>query len=121
VYVNAERWRQENTLEVLKEWYAHHSEGLRLADQDVVNVVLSKHKMVLDWKWNTQPHTFLEDAVQQFDADAFRGIFYFRGPENPWRSDAWANVKALFDKYARVTPRLPGGSAQALDSILDQL
>jgi lipopolysaccharide biosynthesis glycosyltransferase len=107
--VNAERWRRENILEVLKQSYTCYCESLRLADQDVVNVVLSKRKMVLDRKWNTQLHT-LEQSLQQFDADAFRGIFHFSGPEKPWQPDAQANIKALFHKYARVTPRFPRGN-----------
>jgi len=101
--VDARRWRQENILEILKAWYKDHSDLMRLADQDMMNVVLQKRKVVLDRKWNTQLHTLSDDDIEKFDADAFKGIFHFTGPDKPWRPEARAGVKALFDKYARVT------------------
>lgn len=104
--VNAERWRHERIFDTLMAWYENYSHGLPLADQDMVNVVLSNRKVVLDCKWNTQLHALDEDNIQKFDPEAFSGIFHFSGPAKPWQSEFPINVKALYEKYARVTPRL---------------
>jgi lipopolysaccharide biosynthesis glycosyltransferase len=72
----------------------------------MINAVLSNRKIVLNQKWNTQQHAFLKDDLAKFDPEAFRGIFHFSGPDKPWVPEAHPNLKALFDKYARVTPSL---------------
>jgi lipopolysaccharide biosynthesis glycosyltransferase len=104
--VNALRWRQEQIFDALMDWYRRHSGELALADQDMINAVLSNRKIVLNQKWNTQQHTFLKDDLAKFDPEAFRGIFHFSGPDKPWVPEAHPNLKALFEKYARVTPAL---------------
>jgi lipopolysaccharide biosynthesis glycosyltransferase len=104
--LNAELWRKEQILGALLDWYKDHAEGLRLAEQDMINVVLAKRKIVLERKWNTQLHTLLGDAIPTLDPESFRGIFHFSGPDKPWQSDAPTNIKALFEKYARIAPSL---------------
>jgi lipopolysaccharide biosynthesis glycosyltransferase len=104
--VNAERWRQERIFDTLVGWYKDHTDKLRLADQDMINVVLGNRKIVLETKWNTQQHTFLDEDIKNFDAEAFRGIFHFTGLVKPWHPEAHPNIQALFWKYARVTRRV---------------
>jgi lipopolysaccharide biosynthesis glycosyltransferase len=106
--INAEMWRREQIGAQLLEWYAKNTDVVLLSSQDMVNAVLAGRKKFLPEKWNTQLHVQSPEDYEAFDADAFRGIFHFTGPQKPWLAGALPKHRALYEKYARVSPlRMP--------------
>lgn len=108
--VNAEAWRRERTLDRMLAWYADNAQRIELADQDMVNTVLAGRKHVLEPQWNVLLHALSAEACAGFDAETFRGIFHFSGPTKPWLRATPAPIRALYEKYAAVSPmRMPPG------------
>lgn len=108
--INADAWRRERTLDRLLAWHADNAQRMELADQDMVNAALAGRKQVLEPHWNVLLHALTEEACAAFDAEAFRGIFHFSGPTKPWLRATPAPIRALYEKYAAVSPmRMPPG------------
>jgi lipopolysaccharide biosynthesis glycosyltransferase len=106
--INSEIWRKERILDALLDWYASNTGLVELSGQDMVNVVLAGRKKFLAEKWNTQLHMQSPQAYEEFDEEAFRGIFHFTGALKPWHSNSLPKHRALYEKYARVSPlRMP--------------
>jgi lipopolysaccharide biosynthesis glycosyltransferase len=95
-------------LEQLQEWHDGNTTRIELADQDLVNAVFVGRKHVLDSRWNVLLHALTPEECECFDAEAFRGIFHFSGPPKPWLKSTPAPIRALYEKYAAVSPiRMP--------------
>jgi lipopolysaccharide biosynthesis glycosyltransferase len=108
--VNAEAWRRDKVLDRLLAWHDANTTRIELADQDLVNAVLAGRKLVLDEQWNVLLHALSAEECGRFDAAAFRGIFHFSGPTKPWLQSTPAPIRALYEKYAAVSPlRMPDG------------
>ena len=108
--INAEAWRREKALEQLLAWHDANTARVELADQDLVNAAFAGRKHVLDGQWNVLLHALSAEEIERFDADAFRGIFHYSGPTKPWLGSTPAPVRALYEKYAAVSPlRMPPG------------
>jgi lipopolysaccharide biosynthesis glycosyltransferase len=106
--VNAALWRKEHVFETLLDWYAKNTDAVRLADQDIINAALVGRKAILHEKWNTQLHLMSSEDYDSFDENGFRGVFHFSGRNKPWHSASLPKYKALYEKYARVSPlRMP--------------
>ena len=115
--VNSEIWRKERVLDALLDWYARNADLVQLSSQDMVNAVLAGRKKYLAGKWNTQLHVQSPEAYREFDEDVFRGVFHFTGMQKPWHSNALPKHRALYEKYARVSPlRMPKVIAAATPS-----
>jgi lipopolysaccharide biosynthesis glycosyltransferase len=108
--LNTEAWRREATLDRMLAWYAANAQRVELADQDLINGALAGRKHVLEPHWNVLLHTFSQNKCASFDADGFRGIFHFNGPTKPWLDTTPAPIRALYEKYAAISPmRMPRG------------
>jgi lipopolysaccharide biosynthesis glycosyltransferase len=108
--VNAGAWRREGTFHRLLAWYADNAAQIELADQDMVNGALAGRKQVLEPHWNVLLHTFSQTKCATFDAGGFSGIFHFNGPNKPWLGTTPAPIRALYEKYAAISPmRMPPG------------
>src|SRR5262249_33263643 len=117
--INSEIWRKERVLDALLDWYASNIDLVELSSQDLVNVVLAGRTKYLAEKWNTQLHSQSLEAYEEFDEDAFKGIFHFTGELKPWHSNSLPKHRALYEKYARVSPlRIPvvAGRASGRDT-----
>lgn len=110
--INIARWRAENIQEKLFEYTVNNFERIQMCmDQDVLNAVLHKKCLPLDYKWNVQNsfyRTDLEVATngnsrQILEAAKNPSIIHFAGPIKPWTKYADFPMAYLYRKHLRQT------------------
>lgn len=91
--INLRYWREHRVMERCLDCVARMADKLLFHDQDTLNVVLQKEKMILPVKWNLQ-HGFLRpwffDAFEpHFQEEIIKAtespiIIHYSGPGKPW-------------------------------------
>ena len=109
--VNLKYWREHEMIDKFVHFIQHHSDRIKLHDQDVLNYVLRDSKKEVNLKWN-----FQEDCLKtQFSSSLFcqekeweevrnnPAIIHFTGPLKPWFSDCQHPFKKLYLAYMKQT------------------
>jgi lipopolysaccharide biosynthesis glycosyltransferase len=106
---NPLQWQKTNITAQLVDYYSDHTEKITWHDQCVINGALSGRKQTLDYRFNLLLNDLQSQAIQynDFSEDTFEGVFHFNSTVKPWHRWCDQKYKALWDKYAKVSPCAP--------------
>ncbi len=108
ILINLAYWREHNATSRFMDCIRLHRERLLFHDQDTLNIVLQKEKMILPLTWNFQsgfitswtypsyPQSFQNDI---FNTTQSPRIIHYSGPSKPWFRNSLHPYRAYFEKY----------------------
>ncbi len=75
-------------------------DNIQLADQGIINAVLTDKILIIDSKFNVQSECFIRRS--SFTKDP--AIVHFIGSQKPWHFGSWSVHKDLYFRYLQMTP-----------------
>lgn len=108
--VNLDYWRKHNITKACIDYYQKYPERILFNDQDLLNSVLHKDKILIDLCWNVQdgfyrtPKVFSKEWKDKFVEVLKNPIILHYTNRKPWDYDSQHPLKNEYFKYLALTP-----------------
>lgn len=108
--INLEYWRKHNITKACIDYYQKYPERILFNDQDLLNSVLHKDKILIDLCWNVQdgfyrtPKVFSKEWKDKFVEVLKNPIILHYTNRKPWDYDSQHPLKNEYFKYLALTP-----------------
>lgn len=108
--INLDYWRKHNITKACIDYYQKYPERILFNDQDLLNSVLHKDKILIDLCWNVQdgfyrtPKVFSKEWKNKFVEVLKNPIILHYTNRKPWDYDSQHPLKDEYFKYLALTP-----------------
>ncbi len=108
--INLDYWRKHNITKACIDYYQKYPERILFNDQDLLNSVLHKDKILIDLCWNVQdgfyrtPKVFSKEWKDKFVEVLKNPIILHYTNRKPWDYDSQHPLKDEYFKYLALTP-----------------
>ena len=111
VVLNMDYWRKNDVENRCKQYFREHRERVVRNDQDIMNAVLFKEKLMVDMRWNVQADFYLakhylhpDDRKTCVSIIAHPAIIHFSYHKKPWLYHCDHPMRSRFFYYQQFTP-----------------
>ncbi|WP_297675438.1 glycosyltransferase family 8 protein [uncultured Bacteroides sp.] len=108
--INMEYWREHNVAQACIDYFHKYPERILYNDQDLLNSILHKNKLLTDLQWNVQDGFYrrpknMNDAWKQKYAEVLKHpIILHYTNRKPWKYDSQHPLRKEYNKYLDLTP-----------------
>lgn len=131
ILFNLDYWRKHNLEETCRDFYQKYPERIRYNDQDLLNGLFHKSRILLPARWNVQSNFYRRKKVNRYQdnqdflqAMLHPGILHYSS-RKPWQLYSTHPLGHLFFHYQALTPwadkRMPRGWIDRLRQAWHQL
>lgn len=108
--INLDYWRKNDVAHACVDYFHKYPERILFNDQDLLNSILHKNKILVDLKWNVQDAFYrrpkqMDDAWRKKFADVLKHpvILHYTN-RKPWEYDSQHPLREVYFKYLDLTP-----------------
>lgn len=108
--INLDYWRKNDVAHACVDYFHKYPERILFNDQDLLNSILHKNKILVDLKWNVQDAFYrrpkqMDEAWRKKFADVLKHpvILHYTN-RKPWEYDSQHPLREVYFKYLDLTP-----------------
>lgn len=111
--INLKYWRANDIINKFKDLIRYHSDRIEQHDQDVLNIVFAKRKVVIPFKYNVQNGFLYRKEFLGIDAEKYNNdlidvrknqvIVHYVSMVKPWHKECNHPLRNLWFKYLKQT------------------
>lgn len=108
--INLNYWRKNDVAHACVDYFHKYPERILFNDQDLLNSILHKNKILVDLKWNVQDAFYrrpkqMDEAWRKKFADVLKHpvILHYTN-RKPWEYDSQHPLREVYFKYLDLTP-----------------
>lgn len=108
--INLDYWRKHNVAASCVEYYRKYPERILFNDQDLLNSVLYRNKIMIDLCWNVQdgfyrnPETMTQQWKEKYAESLKHPIIIHYTNRKPWDYDSLHPLRHEYFRYLSMTP-----------------
>lgn len=108
--INLDYWRENNIAQACIDYYHQYPERILYNDQDLLNSVLYKNKVLIDMKWNVQDAFYRTNSpvIRSHDNTRIEALLHpvilHYTNRKPWNYDSQHPLRDKYFEYLDLTP-----------------